>query len=176
MRPSRIPLPAPLRSTPVTALRRYYERSDSCASGSLAPVSMNTVSVSRRSPCVLCHAVVPIPSPPTVRAPMPLSHATPQPHRSPVRTGARFRLAGAGSSTRPAVSSSSSYGLVVHLPLLRTPPRGDALTVDYRPESACLERTSTSRTMHARRRTRGGPPVAALQMIPPHRPPLFPPA
>ena len=37
MRPSRIPLPAPLRSTPVTAPRRYYERSDSCAGGSSAP-------------------------------------------------------------------------------------------------------------------------------------------
>ena len=43
MRPSRIPLPAPLRSTPVTALRRYYERSDSCAGGSSALASMNTV-------------------------------------------------------------------------------------------------------------------------------------
>ena len=28
---SQIPLPAPLRSTPVTVLRRYYERSDACA-------------------------------------------------------------------------------------------------------------------------------------------------
>ncbi len=37
MRPSRIPLPAPLRSTPVTASHRYYERSDSCAGGSSAP-------------------------------------------------------------------------------------------------------------------------------------------
>ena len=37
MRPSRIPLPAPLRSTPVTAPRRYFERSDSCAGGSSAP-------------------------------------------------------------------------------------------------------------------------------------------
>lgn len=45
MRPSRIPLPVPLRSTPVTALRRYYEHSDSCAGGSSAPVSMNTVLV-----------------------------------------------------------------------------------------------------------------------------------
>jgi hypothetical protein len=34
--PSRIPLPAPLRSTPITALRRYYERSDSCVAGSSA--------------------------------------------------------------------------------------------------------------------------------------------
>ena len=36
MRPSRVSLPAPLRSTPVTALRRYYGRSDSCAGGSSA--------------------------------------------------------------------------------------------------------------------------------------------
>ena len=36
MCPSRIPLPAPLRSTSITTLRRYYERSDSSAGGSSA--------------------------------------------------------------------------------------------------------------------------------------------
>lgn len=36
MRPSRVSLPAPLRSTPVTAPHRYYGRSDSCAGGSSA--------------------------------------------------------------------------------------------------------------------------------------------
>jgi hypothetical protein len=62
MRVSRIPLPAPLRSTPVTALRHYYERSDSCAGGSSAPRSMNTVlspaQVSLRpTPCHRDHSV-----------------------------------------------------------------------------------------------------------------------
>ena len=41
---------------------------------------------------------------------------------------------------RLAVSSSSSYGLVVHLPLLPTPPRGDAVTVGYRLQLCCLWR------------------------------------
>jgi hypothetical protein len=45
-------------------------------------------------------------------------------------------------------------GRVVHLPLLPTPPRGEAVTFGYRPECACLERTSTSRTKHTCRRTR----------------------
>jgi hypothetical protein len=39
MRPSRVPLPAPLHSAPVTAFRRYYERSDSCAGGSSARIA-----------------------------------------------------------------------------------------------------------------------------------------
>ena len=40
----------------------------------------------------------------------------------------------AGSPTRPAESRSSSYGPMVHLRLLSTPPRGDAVTVSYGPE------------------------------------------
>ena len=39
----------------------------------------------------------------------------------------------------PAESSSSSYGLVVLLLLLPTPPRGDAVTVGYMPESDYME-------------------------------------
>jgi hypothetical protein len=62
MRPSRIPLPAPLRSTPVTTLRRYYERSDSCAGGTSARASMNTVLIPaqgslRPVPCRHDHSV-----------------------------------------------------------------------------------------------------------------------
>jgi hypothetical protein len=82
-RPSPIPLPAPLSSTPVTALPRSYGRSDSCAGGSSAPRSMNTVLTPRRSPCVLCHAIVTIPSPPTVRVQPSLLHANPQGRQSP---------------------------------------------------------------------------------------------
>ena len=55
-------------------------------------------------------------------------------------------------STRPN-RVRSRYGLVIHLLLLSTPLRSDAVTVDYRPERGCLERTCTSRTQHARRRT-----------------------
>ncbi|MEW6114819.1 MAG: hypothetical protein AB1664_21980, partial [Thermodesulfobacteriota bacterium] len=41
----------------------------------------------------------------------------------------------------------------VHLLLLPTPPRGDAVTVGYRPEKVYLERTCTSLIKYARRRT-----------------------
>ncbi|MEW6265438.1 MAG: TatD family hydrolase, partial [Thermodesulfobacteriota bacterium] len=36
-----------------------------------------------------------------------------------------------------------------------TPPRGDAVSLGYRPECECLERTCTSLFVCARRRTRG---------------------
>jgi hypothetical protein len=43
-----------------------------------------------------------------------------------------LHLESAGSSLRTAESCSSSYGLHVRLGLLPTPPRGDAVTFDYR--------------------------------------------
>ena len=52
-----------------------------------------------------------------------------------------------------AESRSLSYGLIVHLLLLPTPPLGDAVAVGYRPERAYLKRTSTSLTKCAFRRT-----------------------
>ena len=52
-----------------------------------------------------------------------------------------------------AESRSSSCGLVVRLPLLLTPPHGDAITVDYRPESACLKWTFTTPIEHTYGRT-----------------------
>src|SRR5206468_740192 len=55
--------------------------------------------------------------------------------------------------THPAESRSSSYGLVHHLRLLPTPPRGGAVIVSFRPESVCLERTCTSLDVCAWRRT-----------------------
>jgi len=92
VRPSRIRLPASLRSVPVTALHRYCGPSDSC----------------------------------------------PALHR---RTGLP------ASRARPS-----------DLPTARqaTPPRGGAVAVGYRPESAYLETILTSPTMHARRRTGTG--------------------
>src|SRR5258708_39763661 len=42
-----------------------------------------------------------------------------------------LRLFLAGSPRRQAESRSSSYGRVVHLPLLSTPPHGDAVTFGY---------------------------------------------
>ncbi len=46
--------------------------------------------------------------------------------------GSGLHLESAGSSLRTAESCSSSYGLHVCLGLLPTPPRGDAVTFDYR--------------------------------------------
>ena len=67
--------------------------------------------------------------------------------------GSRLRLWLAGSSSGPAVSSSSSYGLVFHFLLLSTTHRCVAVAFGYRPESVCLKRTCTSLTTRAFRRT-----------------------
>jgi hypothetical protein len=84
MCPSPIPLPAPLCSTPVTALRCSYGRSDSCAGGSSARREHeHRPHLPRRSPCVMCRALVIIPSPHTGHLLPSLSHATPQRRQSP---------------------------------------------------------------------------------------------
>jgi hypothetical protein len=59
-------------------------------------------------------------------------------------------------TARPGRIGFVAYGLLVHLPLLSTTPRGVAVTFGYRPECACLKRTPTSLTKHARRRTGTG--------------------
>ena len=84
--------------------------------------------------------------PPPVLRPS-LSHATPQPGRLPACAGLDFVVASPTRQIPAAVSSSLSYGLVVCLRLLSTPPRGGAVIVGFRPESVCLERTCTSRVM-----------------------------
>ncbi|MCA9425466.1 MAG: hypothetical protein KC994_10360 [Candidatus Omnitrophica bacterium] len=58
-----------------------------------------------------------------------------------------------------------SYGLVVHLLLLPTPPRGDAVTVGYRPESVCLVWTFTTLIEYACRRTWNVAPASFLSKI-----------
>jgi len=119
------------------------------------PRSMNTaLCPPSRAPCFTCTAFRPFrlhpPDSPRRRfRTLPLSATGFR--RLSRRSGLRPWVA--GSSVCPAVSSSLAYGLVIHLPLLRTPPRGDALSFGYRPESAYLARTCTSPTMHARRRT-----------------------
>ncbi len=83
-----------------------------------------------------------------------LSHATPQlVGRPPITRGSGLRHSLAGSPTRPAESRSLSYGPMVHLRLLSTPPRGDAVTLSYRPESAGLEGTCTPLIEYTLRRT-----------------------
>jgi len=90
-----------------------------------------------------------IPSPTTKSSLPSLSHTTPQRDRL---SGLRHCLA--GSPTDPAETGSLYYGLLVHLQLLPTPPRDDAVTISFRPECVCLTRTSTSLTRHAHKRTR----------------------
>jgi hypothetical protein len=52
------------------------------------------------------------------------------------------------------------FGLVVHLQLLSTWPRGHAVTFSYGPENVCPERTRTSLTWYTLGRTGTGvPPV-----------------
>lgn len=59
-----------------------------------------------------------------------------------------------------------SYGLLVHVQLLSTPPHGGAVTFHYGPECACPERTFTSLNHHAHRRTHPGlQPGAARQPL-----------
>src|SRR5437773_2251161 len=79
---------------------------------------------------------------------LPFSAAHARSH--PCRTSPFTRQA---RRTHPAESRSSSYGLVHHLRLLPTPPRGGAVIVSFRPESVCLERTCTSLDVCAWRRT-----------------------
>lgn len=67
------------------------------------------------------------------------------------RSGVHHWLA--GSPTGLAEAGSLSYGLVVHLLLLSTTHRCVAVAFGYRPESVYLERTFTSLSMRAFRRT-----------------------
>ncbi len=53
------------------------------------------------------------------------------------------------------IEFTQSYGLVILLQLLPTPPHGDAVTFRYRPESVYLKRTHTSLTKHTHKRTIG---------------------
>ncbi len=67
--------------------------------------------------------------------PSPGQALTPQRHRLPhLRAGSGLHLCVAGSPDGTAESSFSSYGWLFRLLLLSTPPRGDAVTVGYRPE------------------------------------------
>jgi hypothetical protein len=152
-RPSQIPLPAPLCSTPVTALPRSYGRSDSCAGGSSAPRSMNTVLTRAGLPASCATPLSPFRlHPPSVSR---------RPFRTlPLRDDSllrchrlRFRRSHAGSSITSGRIEFVPYGLVTHLRLLPTSSRDDAVTVGYRPESVCLERTCTSLSWHHCRRT-----------------------
>ncbi len=145
-----------LRSTPITELHRYYGRSDSCLLRLFGTWSMNSGSFSKQVSLIhasglLNHSVS--------------THLTQRCRRfcklplssTAFPCGSRLRLWLAGSSSGPAVSSLSSYGLVIHLLLLSTTHCCVAVAFGYRLESVCLERTCTSPTTRAFRRT--SPPI-----------------
>jgi hypothetical protein len=131
---SRIHLPASLCSARITGLHRSYGRSDS-----------SRCHPSREVSPIPTSSLLTVPSPPTQWTPStPLTRFLRSGHWV-FRLSCRLRLRPtlAGSPLHMAVSSSSSYGLVVHLRLLSTPPRGDAGTFDCRQESVCPVGTST---------------------------------
>jgi len=149
---SPIHFPVPLRSLSITRLPRYYEHSDSCSHGSSGPWSMNTVSLGLQVSLIHAHRL------PDHSVSTHLMLHCHRFHTLPLSSTAflfrsRLRLRMAGSSKHPAVSSSLSYGLVVHLLLLPTTHCCVAVAFGYRSESVSLERTCTSLTTRAFRRT-----------------------
>ena len=57
--------------------------------------------------------------------------------------GLGFTITQQARQSWQAESSSLSYGWIVRLLLLSTPPLDDAVAVGFRPENVCLERTYT---------------------------------
>jgi len=70
----------------------------------------------------------------------------------------RLRHPWAGSPRDPAETGSLSYGLLVHLRLLSTPPSSDAVTFDYR--AATNPGTDLHRADQASSRTHSWPGLA----------------
>jgi hypothetical protein len=136
-----------LRSIPVTGLLRYYGRSDSCeARRRFSPSQVSLIHVSD----------LPIPPSPTTPQALDADFARyPSSRRVSCLRRSRLHHFPAGS---PTLTGRIEFvilrnGWIVHLLLLPTPPHGDAVAVGYRPERACLKRTSTSLTKRAFRRT-----------------------
>ena len=126
----RIHLPASLGSTGIAPLQRYYGRSDSCAVGSLARGLIAARFAAQVSP-IHAHRLRAIPSP-TTRYPLAsLIRYPKRAARQPVLGRSVFAHSIAGSTRYLAESRSSSYGLALHLLLLPTPPRDDAVTLGY---------------------------------------------
>ena len=78
---------------------------------------------------------------------------TPERHGHPSFLGTGFALNAQARRTVRPNRVHLRCGLDVHFRLLPTPPRGDAVTISYRPVSADLKRTHTSRAIHTCRRT-----------------------
>ncbi len=108
---------------------------------------MNSGTYTNRSPRFTRVAFLTIPSPIIRRGLSQLYHATPQLDRSPLVAVQASPLGCRLTFPRQTESSSCSYGLVVRLLLLPTPPRGDAVAFGYGPESVCPEGTFTPLTI-----------------------------
>jgi hypothetical protein len=142
-----------LRSTRVTRLHRYYGRSDFClavlrilTAAAISPPRETAVadkerrSVPDRSLCVMCFAfrLFSLQSSDNSRD----RFLTLSRHeQTDCCFGLRHWLA--GSPICLAESSSLTFGTGLCLPMLSTPPRGDAVSVDYKIEGFSLKRTCT---------------------------------
>ena len=128
-------LPASLRSTGITPLQRYYGCSDSCAAGFRNSLNLDRRSEPHRSPFFTYNAFQPFRLQPPDGPPLSLCDATSvklfnqkPPALSAQRINSRLRAPIAVSPSRPAESSSLSYGLAIRPLLLSTPHRCDAVT------------------------------------------------
>ena len=134
-------LPASLRSTDITPLQRYYERSDSCSGGLGRPLANRPVLTRCRSPCFTCGTFRPFRLQPPLVAPEDLvcfylrglpPVASYDGRSLAGQASVGLRPSRAGSPRQQAESSSSSYGPVIHLRLLPTPSHDDAVTIGYK--------------------------------------------
>src|SRR5262249_48336467 len=144
-RSSRLHLPAPLRSPGITRLHRYYECSDSCVGGATPwPVLLLAqggtlesflLLAPRRSPRFTCS----VPPEPSVSNHPAASHDRFSTYPLSAM-GFRFAQVEASPFNRRLASQRGRIEFAfatdgsIRLPLLPTPPHGDAVTVGYRPE------------------------------------------
>ena len=131
---SLIHLPGALRSTGVTRLHRYYGSSDSCRTIVRCPAGLiasctepSDHSVSNHPPSLQLLGLFSTAGRTAGTAPRNVFH----PLGRAALASVGLRHGTAGSPRQKAESSSSSYGLVVHLLMLSTSPRGDAVSFGY---------------------------------------------
>jgi hypothetical protein len=94
-----------------------------------------------------------IPPPTTWLLRRSLSHVTLQRRRLPDRSDLGFAIRRQARQTTRPNRVHLRCGLAIRLPMLSTPPRGDAVSVGYKPENVYLERTCTPLSKHTHRRT-----------------------
>ena len=156
-----IHLPAPLCYTSITRFLRSYGCSDSSTAGQGRSTSSTHTFLSSIEVSQLHVLNLPsIPSSTTPCLPSIAFSRYPSAWTASPCGGLGFATVQQARQDHQAESGSSSYGLLVHLQLLSTPPHGDAVTFGFRPESAYLRRTFTVLIEYARWRTGPRPPGA----------------